>query len=60
MDSNIDFLELKKDVSKNVNRIGYTHTAYKLPLDSSKYYDFCWWTLESEPPSFSVNDTAFV
>ena len=60
MDFNIKFLEFKKDVSETGNRIGYTHMSYKLPLDSSNYYDVCWWTLGSEPFSFAVNDTTFV
>ena len=42
------------------SRIGKTHEAFQVEIDSNGYYDQCWWTLENETSPNVTRKTASV
>ena len=41
-------------------RLGLTNQAYKVPFNSSKYYNECWWTMDDDTKEVYTNDTRYV
>ena len=41
-------------------RLGSTDISYKRPLNSSDYFEECWWTLEDQPENILSDETSFV